>query len=201
MKVFFNDRVIQFFEHYENDICSDKMFDYCNIYDLQKFIFDFEENRQLKKINISCSDISILWTEFESYFNLLQAAGGFIRRNDNEYLVIRRMGKWDLPKGKMEPGEIPKQTALREVGEETGLRKLKIVKTLQPTYHTYRLRGELMLKKTHWFSMINTDKETLIPQTEEEITEVRWINKSELDDIYKNTYISLLDVFHEGILD
>jgi bis(5'-nucleosidyl)-tetraphosphatase len=36
-------------------------------------------------------------------------------------LLLRCYGYWDFPKGEVEPGEDPRQTALRELGEETGL--------------------------------------------------------------------------------
>ncbi|MEL9991150.1 MAG: bis(5'-nucleosyl)-tetraphosphatase [Thermoproteus sp.] len=39
-----------------------------------------------------------------------------------EYLLLLYPGgHWDFPKGNIEPGETPEQTALREVKEETGL--------------------------------------------------------------------------------
>ena len=41
-------------------------------------------------------------------------------------VFIFRRGKWDLPKGKSDIGETNKQTALREVIEETGIKELVI---------------------------------------------------------------------------
>lgn len=40
------------------------------------------------------------------------------------YLLLRVYGTWDFPKGRLEPGEMPLQAAIREVEEETGLRDL-----------------------------------------------------------------------------
>eukprot|EP00051_Salpingoeca_urceolata_P020519 m.308832 g.308832 ORF g.308832 m.308832 type:complete len:1714 (-) comp19634_c2_seq15:115-5256(-) len=46
-----------------------------------------------------------------------------LRRSDKgtHVLVLRHRKRWDWPKGHMEPGEAPKTTALRELGEETGI--------------------------------------------------------------------------------
>lgn len=42
--------------------------------------------------------------------------------NTGKMLLIQRNGRWDLPKGKVEPGETLLQAALREVEEETGIK-------------------------------------------------------------------------------
>ena len=58
------------------------------------------------------------------------SAGGVVLNHDGLVLVLRRKteGTWVLPKGRVEPGESLKQTALREVEEETGLRGIDIVR-------------------------------------------------------------------------
>ena len=50
------------------------------------------------------------------------AAGGIIRNNSNEFLVIHRSkyDDWSFPKGKLDHGEELEECALREVHEETG---------------------------------------------------------------------------------
>jgi 8-oxo-dGTP pyrophosphatase MutT (NUDIX family) len=60
-----------------------------------------------------------------------QAAGGVIVRNGEMLLLDRpRLGQVRLPKGHVEPGESPRQTALREVREEAGYADLDIVADL-----------------------------------------------------------------------
>ncbi len=66
-------------------------------------------------------DIDQLKKAFWRKFMLIQAAGGLVQNEDKAVLMMFRRGKWDLPKGKMDPGETPAQSALREVQEETGL--------------------------------------------------------------------------------
>jgi bis(5'-nucleosidyl)-tetraphosphatase len=46
------------------------------------------------------------------------------RADGLRYLLLRVYGTWDFPKGRLEPGEMPLQAAIREVEEETGLRDL-----------------------------------------------------------------------------
>src|SRR5205085_10797503 len=52
----------------------------------------------------------------KSKFKVVNAAGGLVRKKERS-LMIYRMKKWDLPKGKKETGEKSKQTAEREVNE------------------------------------------------------------------------------------
>lgn len=60
-----------------------------------------------------------------------QAAGGVIVRDGKMLLLDRpRLGQVRLPKGHVEPGESPRQTALREVREEAGYADLDIVADL-----------------------------------------------------------------------
>ena len=53
---------------------------------------------------------------------IVLAAGGIIRNNSNEFLVIHRSkyDDWSFPKGKLDHGEELEECALREVHEETG---------------------------------------------------------------------------------
>ncbi|HLG03659.1 MAG TPA: NUDIX domain-containing protein, partial [Bacteroidia bacterium] len=89
----------------------------------------------------------------QSRATLIEAAGGVVLNDNHELLLIFRKGKWDLPKGKMDAGETPQQAAMREVSEECGIGKLKIVRPLEPTFHTYLEKGKFILKKTWWYEM------------------------------------------------
>lgn len=129
--------------------------------------------------------------DFEVYKSdkkIIEAAGGMVFNSNEELLMIFRRGFWDLPKGKVDDGETLAQCAVREVMEETGLKHIQLVEFLTTTYHTYPQNSDTILKPSHWFKMISTQKEILIPQIEEDITEIKWVSKGEADKLKKNMY-------------
>jgi 8-oxo-dGTP pyrophosphatase MutT (NUDIX family) len=108
-------------------------------------------------------------------FVIVLAAGGVVRNTKGDVLCIYRLGSWDLPKGKLEPGEDPPLAAMREVMEETGLRKLALTTLLPDTYHVYALKSKWVLKQTFWFEMQARGNAMLKPQTEEDIDAAVWM--------------------------
>lgn len=129
-----------------------------------------------------------LKADFFKHFHLIQAAGGVVKNENKKILMMLRRGKWDLPKGKLDEGETLQQCAKREVEEETGLKNLEIIKPIIITYHTYVQFGKHNLKETHWYAMKATSNEKLIPQTEEDITELKWVKKEDLSPFLLNTF-------------
>ena len=125
---------------------------------------------------------------------MVDAAGGVVTNDKGQVLIIKRFGKWDLPKGKVKDNEEIPDTALREISEECGITSLKIIKQLQPTYHTYYLNNQQILKQTYWFQIEYIGNETFRPQLEEDITEVKWFDSKDLPLILDNTYNSIIDV-------
>ena len=125
---------------------------------------------------------------------LIQAAGGLVKNENAKVLFMFRRGKWDLPKGKLDPGESLETCALREVKEETGVRQLELIKFLVVTEHEYEERGRAILKETHWYLMRANGDQVLIPQIEEDITDLRWLGASEIHIVQQNTYPAILDV-------
>lgn len=133
---------------------------------------------------------------FNSLFRRIEAAGGILRDKEGKYLFIKRMGFWDLPKGKLDRNESREAGAIREVNEETGLTGLSITKLLPSTFHIYIDRkGQEILKETYWFEMMCTDSSEPVPQTEEEITEVKWFSPDELQIPLASTYAALKQLF------
>ena len=68
---------------------------------------------------------------------ILVAGGGLVQNEKGELLMIFRRDKWDLPKGKLDPGESIEQCSLREVKEETGLRNVTLGKLIDVSTHEY----------------------------------------------------------------
>jgi 8-oxo-dGTP pyrophosphatase MutT (NUDIX family) len=140
------------------------------------------------------SDIEKLWKFFFDDYVPVKAAGGLVLNENDEMLFIFRNGKWDLPKGKIDPGEDEETAALREVNEECGLTGHQIESKILNTYHTYPFDHSLAIKTTAWFLMRVKNTDRLKPQLEEGITEVVWKSKKDFPEILKNTYGSIEDV-------
>jgi 8-oxo-dGTP pyrophosphatase MutT (NUDIX family) len=129
------------------------------------------------------------WKEFLKEYKLIEAAGGLVKNRRGRILLIFRLGFWDLPKGKVEKNEKITDAAVREVQEECGIKELTIVNELPVTYHTYLLKNQQVIKKTHWFEMNYTGFSLkLIPQTEENITDARWMDRKDLVKVMEDTY-------------
>lgn len=106
----------------------------------------------------------------------ITAAGGvlYVIQDDEAWvLLIKRMGVWDLPKGKCDEGETVSECARREVMEEVGIRSAHLGSELGITEHSYDENGISYLKTTYWYAM-TTDDEEMSPQTSEAITELGW---------------------------
>ncbi len=146
-------------------------------------------------INNSYKIITDDWDLFCRDYIYLEAAGGLVYNKDEKVIMIYRNGVWDLPKGKLEGYESLENCAIREVSEECGIKFLNIQERITVTYHTYIIDKINYLKKTTWFSMYNSKDEKLIPQVEEGITKVVWVNQSDLPNKLRNTYENIKDVF------
>ncbi|MFM7663506.1 MAG: NUDIX hydrolase [Bacteroidota bacterium] len=121
-------------------------------------------------------------------FKKVTAAGGLVFY-ENHLLMIYRNEKWDLPKGWMESGEFPMQTALREVREECGQIELTI-RANPPinTFHLYKMKGKFILKETHWFEMSASSNHRLYPQHNEGISKVEFVPFEKVSGKLDNSY-------------
>lgn len=131
----------------------------------------------------------------KSKFKVVKAAGGIVQKED-KILLIFRLKKWDIPKGKLDKGEGWAAGALREVEEETGA-KVSLGPRICKTWHTYLRNGKYNLKKTVWYSMDLVDDSKLAPQTEESIEEVRFMNRHEVKQAMYNSYRTIRHVLKE----
>jgi ADP-ribose pyrophosphatase YjhB (NUDIX family) len=161
--------------------------------ELNLLISHLLKDDQAKAFRISYREANPM-NEFTRCFRYLEAAGGLVHNSEGDILMIYRFQKWDLPKGKLEVDESPSEGALREVQEECGLKSLTIDAELPATFHIYEQKGQIHLKKTHWFNMKAAKVEQLTPQMEEGIEKVKWMNPMELQKARENTYSSLKDL-------
>jgi 8-oxo-dGTP pyrophosphatase MutT (NUDIX family) len=139
-------------------------------------------------------DLEKLKKAFFQHFTIIEAAGGIVQNSDKEFLFIYRLGKWDLPKGKIEKGEDLEACAVREVEEETNTTDLTIKKKVGETHHAYDAYGKHFLKTSHWYYMVCPTTQQSVPQTEEDITEIKWAHAKEIRELMENTYPSIKDI-------
>ncbi len=178
---------------------------YKDVIELKKIAEYINKNRDLEETYILGKNDAQLWNDFLSLYVLIDAAGGMVFNERNEVLLIYRNNTWDLPKGKVEKGETIEEAAVREVMEETGLQKVNIFSPVDVqkcgnvTYHTYMhpVKKKVMLKTTYWYIM-HCQTQSVIPQTEEGITEVRWVPIDDLPKYEVQTYGSIRDVMIAG---
>jgi len=167
---------------------------YSGFNQLKSLVEDLENGKMNSALIVADTPDDVL-ADFYKICEVRIAAGGKVVNSKGEILFIKREGVWDLPKGFVEKGESLEQGALREIEEETGVSNLEIIDELTTTYHTYRYRGNLVLKVSHWFNVKTSFDGELKPQTEEGITEVKWLRPSEVDKALKNTWENIKLLF------
>jgi 8-oxo-dGTP pyrophosphatase MutT (NUDIX family) len=144
-------------------------------------------------------DLGALLNAVKKELHVLVAAGGLVYTRSHEILLINRLRRWDLPKGKLDEGESLEECALREIEEETGASNLSIDQPLQVTYHTYHQHGHHCLKESHWYLVKAAEKSALQPQTEEDIAECRWVPIQEIDNYIDGAFPTIAQVLRQGM--
>jgi ADP-ribose pyrophosphatase YjhB (NUDIX family) len=161
---------------------------------LKKMLFTKKD----KRLTISCKNKKVCWQNFKRRFKLIEAAGGLVENSKGEILMIYRLGKWDLPKGKMEKDEDVVQCSIREVEEECGVNGLGITGKIVTTYHVMRRNKEKCLKVSHWYRMRTEYKGPLVPQGEEGIEDVQWVSREKLEEHLEGSWPSVKEVFKQA---
>jgi 8-oxo-dGTP pyrophosphatase MutT (NUDIX family) len=134
------------------------------------------------------------FTIFKQFCDHIEAAGGLVFNSRGEVLMIKRNGRWDLPKGKLDEGETIEEAALREVEEECGISGLRIVEKLAVTYHTYFISRQRVIKSTYWFGMETASDVKLVPQLDEGITEAHWADPKKINLQTLDTFPSVKEI-------
>jgi len=84
------------------------------------------------------------------------SSGVVLFRKENEKILFLLLhypsGHWDFVKGKMEKGESPHETAVRETKEETGINDVKFLDNFEEwIQYNFQFEGELVHKKVVFF--------------------------------------------------
>lgn len=155
--------------------------------------------KNIETIRLVSEKPSHTFKSFKKKFPTIRAAGGIVLNEKKQILMIERLGKWDLPKGKIEKEEKKKIAALREVEEECSVRELSIVQKKKKTYHMYEMKNTPVLKVTHWYEMLYYGVGTPKPQTEEGITQTKWADQDFVKTVIKEnkTYKNIALILSE----
>ena len=210
-----NSEAVQKYEIYINDslltLCGSQgvkpdMTVYDNAVQLRYFgqvktllnvIDNLEKSTQPRQIFVVADVLGELLHDFTSLFKWIEAAGGIVENGHGEVLSIFRRKHWDLPKGKLDPGETFEEAAVREVIEETGLESVERHELVTTSLHCFRnRRNERSLKLTKWFRM-TTESRRLKVQTEEDIEKAEWMPPEELMDTDRIVYQSIRRVVQQ----
>jgi len=122
---------------------------------------------------------------------------------------------WQMPQGGIDDGEDPRDTALRELAEETGISSdlVKIIAQCKDELY-YDLPDDLVGKiwggkyrgqRQVWFLMrfLGTDKDVNIQTSHQEFRDWRWVKPRELPEIIvpfkKKLYRDILQEFSDLI--
>lgn len=217
MKIFLDDRMITFSAVPPAVPAPDEwIFRYESPRQLEGTFLQFEANPRFKTLFVldpekNPGGFSPAEAAFMELFKRIDAAGGLVADEKGDLLFIRRLGRWDLPKGKINredyapgeqhlltrgsvPPEAARRAAVREVKEETGLEHVAITGERSSTWHIYTRKEKRILKRTWWFSMETHSDQPLTPQVSEAITSVQWIQREKIPIVLGDTYSSLREM-------
>ncbi|TAH17532.1 MAG: NUDIX hydrolase [Cytophagales bacterium] len=176
---------------------------YSKVSDAQAIIATYEAIKDAKELLIrqyhfEAENYEQTVAELKNYFKIIKAAGGIVLKK-NKVLFIKRLGKWDLPKGKIDKGEAKEIAAAREVAEECGI-SAEITRKIGVTWHTYTIGEKNILKKTTWYQMTCLEDATMQPQAEENITEIVWVKLYKADTLLANSYGTIRNIYQKFLM-
>ncbi len=152
----------------------------------------------------------------DQFSDYRRAVGIMLLNRQGQVLVARRtnmpaMPAWQMPQGGIDPGETPRQAALRELVEEIGTCNAEIIAESR-AWMTYDLPSDLARnvwggryrgQRQKWFVMRFTGNDADIDVATEhpEFDAWRWVAPEELPDLIvsfkRQLYVDILTEFHE----
>lgn len=189
------DETTEPYVHHDDAVFIDEL----DIHTVKTMIHEMQEPEVHAGVFLN-ADLEALKKEFWKKFKIVKAAGGLVLNEENKILMIFRRGKWDLPKGKLDKGETLEQCAVREVEEETGLTNITLQSPLIITYHTYHEGSKFVLKESYWYNMKVSGIQNLTPQTEEDISAIKWATFTEAEELFPECFPSVVDVIQKASL-
>lgn len=111
--------------------------------------------------------------------NQIISAGGIVFNSLGQVLIAQNSrpdGRWQFPKGHVEPGQTIEEAALREVEEETGI-KAKIIDKVGESEYSLTFDKQTRPKKVTFFLMEYLSGDT--DDHDDEMAEVGWYEVAE----------------------
>lgn len=110
------------------------------------------------------------------------SSGGVVleeRSGEVRVLLIKdAYGKWTWPKGHIEPGEAPREAAIREITEEAGLEDLEVLEDLGEQQYFFTLAGDKVFKTVRIFLVRAASGQ--VPEAQpKEVRETKWFKPDE----------------------
>jgi ADP-ribose pyrophosphatase YjhB (NUDIX family) len=158
-------------------------------------LMELKRLKKLESITLAVDNYEFMVEFIKDQFKIINASGGIVRKQE-KVLMIFRLGKWDLPKGKLKKREESIKCAKREVEEECSI-KVEVRDKICSIWHAYVRKGKRILKRTDWYEMNCLDDSNMQPQLAEFIEEVKWMQYKDVIRSVKNSYASIQDVVDE----
>ena len=106
------------------------------------------------------------------------SSGGVIIKRGTEgfnvLLIKDGYGHWTWPKGNIEAGEGPKEAAIREIGEEVGLKNIELIDKITDIEYWYRLKGRSIFKTVYLY-LFEAKAEEPLKVLKSEIEDAKWL--------------------------
>ncbi len=186
--IYFADRAVSFGDRVPAETCAVVHFNDSEDLSRAKILKILETH---KRVAVVASDPEVAYAAFAAQFTEVEAAGGVVIDDRGAWLMIHRNGRWDLPKGHVEPNETYEVCAEREILEETGV-AAHVVRPLCKTLHAYWFEKTVRweLKHTWWYLLrpVSTTAPQTLPQTEEGITAAVWCSPEQVAENLRDAF-------------